>query len=276
MYGEMIETIKEELKAGVTIPYLGLGIFEGVTTEMGEAMPHDSDSMILTMNGGRAMPPRLMFEYSRAAMHLEQRKGRQFMEQMMNFIYTKPFAPLEAQTKVLGYNPMYIVDTNRDDKIQSMLADKPHTLVLGKARILANPNRYEVYEWDVENKKYFEVEESCLEEAETILLKPMGSPSPEPSFVISDADYVDWLTEAMGGFAFPSMIKTYRKGKKYLFLGVSFNRDTERMVANEITLDLEGGYVIGNEELTKKAEKFIEKHDLTYIKMDLAEFLKQL
>jgi hypothetical protein len=272
----MIKTIQAELAAGVTVPYLGLGIFEGVVTETGEAMPHDSDAMILAMNGGRAMPPRLMFEYSRAAMHLEQRKGRQFMEQMMNHIYTKPFAPLEAQKKVLAYSPPYIVDTNRDDKIQSLLADTRHTMILGKSRIMANLNRYEVYEWDVTNQKYFEVEESCLDEAPLILLKPMGSPTPEPTFVISDADYVDWLTEAMGGFAFPSMLKTYRKGKKYLFLGVSLNRDTERMVANEITLDLEGGYVVGTEPLSKKAEKFMQKHDLVYINTALPDFLKQL
>ncbi len=276
MNQELLESIKEELKAGVTIPYFGLGVFEGVTTTEGEAMPFDSDSMILMMNGGRAMPPRLMFEYSRAAMHLEQRKGRQFMEQMMNFIYTKPFGPTEAHTKILPYHPPYIVDINRDPKMQELLSGESHFLIFGKARIAAEPKRYEVYEWDVENKKYFLVDESCLDDTKPILMKPMGSPLPEPSFVISDADYVDWLTEAMGGFAFPSMIKTYRKGKKYLFMGVSFNRDTDRMVANEIALDLEGGYVVTDEELTKKAEKFIEKHDLEVIPMKLADFLKVL
>jgi len=56
----------------------------------------------------------------------------------------------------------------------------------------------------------------------------------------------------MGGFALPSVLKTYRKTKKYLFLGTSFDRDTDRMVANELTLDLEGGYVITDKELGKK------------------------
>lgn len=80
----------------------------------------------------------------------------------------------------------------------------------------------------------------------------MGTPLPEPSFVISDADYVDWLTEAMGGFAVPSVLKTYRKTKKYLFLGTAFDRDTDRMVANELTHDLEGGYFINDQPLSKK------------------------
>ena len=98
--------------------------------------------------------------------------------------------------------------------------------------------------------------------------------TPRRSFVISDADYVDCLTEAMGGFAVPSVLKTYRKTKKYLFLGTFFDRDTDRMVANELTLDLEGGYVITDQELGKKERKFIEKHNLELIEMSLEDFTK--
>ena len=44
--------------------------------------------MILSLNNGRAMSDRLMYEYSRAAMSLEQRKGREFIIQMTNHIYS--------------------------------------------------------------------------------------------------------------------------------------------------------------------------------------------
>jgi hypothetical protein len=127
----------------------------------------------------------------------------------------------------------------------------------------------------VENKKYFAVEEEVLDEAKKILFKPMGSPLPEPNFIISDADYVDWLTEAMGGFAVPGVLKSYRKTKKYLFMGTSFDRDTDRMVANELTLDLEGGYVISDKELTKKEKKFMEKHNLELLEMSLQDFTNE-
>ena len=272
MNQETLNAIKEELQAGVTIPYVGLGIFEGVTTTEGEAMPFDSDSMILMMNGGRAMPPRLMFEYSRAAMHLEQRRGVDYMTQLINWIYTKEFEPTPLQKAVANMSPRYVVDTNRDTKLQELFAFEPHCLIVGKSRILNNDYRYEIFEYDVENKRYFQVEEEALDDAKKILFKPMGSPLPEPSFIISDADYVDWLTEAMGGFAVPSVLKTYRKTKKYLFLGTFFDRDTDRMVANELTLDLEGGYVIIDRELGKKEKKFIEKHNLEVLPMSLEAF----
>lgn len=271
---DTIETIKKELRNQTTVPYFGMGIFEGTKTKEGEQMPFDSDSMILMMNNGRAMSARLMFEYSRAAMHLEQRRGVDYIQQMMNWIYTKEFDPTPLQKAIINMMPRYIVDTNRDSKIQELLSYEPHTLIVGKSRILNNDYRYEVFEWDLEDRKYFQVEEDALDDAKKILFKPMGSPLPEPSFVISDADYVDWLTEAMGGFAVPSVLKSYRKTKKYLFLGTAFDRDTDRMVANELTIDLEGGYFINDKPLSKKEKKFIEKHNLELLEMSLDEFTK--
>lgn len=270
----MIETIKKELRNQTTVPYFGLGIFYDTVTKGGEQMPFDSDSMILKMNNGRSMSPRLMFEYSRAAMHLEQRRGVEYMTQLMNHIYTQEFEPTPLHKAIVNMGPRYIIDTNRDTKLQELLSFEPHCLIVGKARISAELNRYELFEYDVENKKYFQVDEEVLDSAEKILFKPMGSPLPEPSFVISDADYVDWLTEAMGGFALPGALKSYRKAKKYLFLGTSFDRDTDRMVANELTLDLEGGYVITDKALGKKEEKFIDKHNLEVLEMSLDDFCK--
>ena len=270
----IFETIKKEIRNQTTIPYFGLGVFEGIMTKEGEAVPHDSDSLILAMNGGRAMAPRLMYEYSRAAMHLEQRRGVEYMTQLINHIYTKPFDPTPLHKAIVDMMPRYIIDTNRDTKLQEVLAYTPHCMIIGKARIMGNDYRYEVYEYDVENQKYFLVEEEVLETAEKILFKPMGTPLPNPSFIISDADYVDWLTEAMGGYAVPKVLKTYRKTKKYLFLGTAFDRDTDRMVANELSLDLEGGYVITDKELGKKEKKFIDKHNLEVIPMSLPEFIK--
>lgn len=269
-----IETIKKELRNQTTIPYFGLGIFEGTTTKEGEQMPCDSDSMILMMNNGRPMSERLMFEYSRAAMHLEERRGVEYLTQLMNHIYTKDYEATPLHKAILDMMPRYIIDTNRDPKLQELLAFEPHCLILGKSRITMEKDRFELYEYDVENKKYFEVEEEALDDAKKILFKPMGSTLPEPTFVISDADYVDWLTEAMGGFAMPPAIKSYRKAKKYLFLGTSFDRDTDRMVANELTMYLEGGYVITDKELGKKEKKFIEKHNLEVLEMSLEDFSK--
>ncbi|WP_024791024.1 MULTISPECIES: SIR2 family protein [unclassified Lebetimonas] len=271
---ELIKNIKKEIKENKTVPYLGIGIFKNVKTKEGEQMPYDSDSLILMMNNGRAMSPRLMYEFSRAAMHLEQRRGYEYIQQLTNWIYSKPFEPTEIHKEIVNLNPKYIIDTNRDSKFQELLLDVEHILIVGKARILDNDYRYEIYKFDIQTKQYIKTDDEELKNAQKILFKPMGSTLPKPSFIISDADYVDWITEAMGGFAVPAFLKKYRKGKKYLFLGADFSKDTERMVANELTLDLDGGYYVKEPPLSKKEENFLKRHNLTHIPISLEEFNK--
>ena len=55
-------------------------------------------------------------------MHLEQRRGVDYIQQLTNWIYTKPFDPTSLQKALIDMQPRYIVDTNRDSKIQELLS----------------------------------------------------------------------------------------------------------------------------------------------------------
>ena len=67
-----MDDIKKKIQDGELIPFLGMGVFKDTKNSDGTQLPFDSDSMILSLNNGRAMSDRLMYEYSRAAMSLEQ------------------------------------------------------------------------------------------------------------------------------------------------------------------------------------------------------------
>ena len=271
-----MDDIKQKLKEGSLIPFLGMGIFKDSVAKDGSTLPFDSDSMILALNNGRAMSHRLMYEYSRAAMSLEQRKGREFIIQMTNHIYSSKEYDLPLTYQWLKtIQPKYVIDTNMDDSLLKIYNDIEHILITGISRITADYDRFVIYKFDVASKTYTRIPKEELTLDLPILLKPMGSTKPEMNFVISDADFVDWLTEAMGGYAIPPILKDLRRDKEYLFMGVDFSRDTFRMVANEVTLELKGGItLLDKEELTKKEEKFIRTHNLENIKMSIDEFIK--
>jgi len=267
---------EKEIKEGRLVPFLGMGVFKETKTEEGVQIPFDSDSMILALNGGRAMSPRLMYEYSRAAMSLEQRKGRPFIEQMTNHIFTaKPYPMPEVYTWLKTLMPRYVVDLNLDDSLLKLYADQDHFLITGVSRIMAGYDRFLVYMYTVSTGEYQRVEKELLSPMLPILFKPLGCTVPEKSFIISDADFVDWLTEAMGGYALPPFLKTFKNDKSYLFLGIDFDRDTYRMVANEVTLGLKDGYLVNDKEkISKKEEKFLSGHKIEKLEMSLADFLK--
>lgn len=222
------------LEDGSIVPYIGAGTLTGVTEKStGNPIPADSDSLILAMNDGKPMAPRLMYEFPRAAMNLENKKGRKFIERFLTETYgNKTWTTSVFHQWLTERDVPYIIDINRDTQIQNMWADRPHLLIVGVARIAGTDFRYQIYQ-------YFggEYRKVTAEEADTtlpVLFKPMGTPRPEPNFIASDADYVDYITELMGGFAIPSFIKEKRVGKQYLFMGLRMNRDTERMVLSDM------------------------------------------
>lgn len=229
------QSIIAGLNDGSVIPYIGPGVLKGVTSLNGDAhMPCDSDSLILAMNNGQPMAPRLMYEFPRAAMNLELKKGRSFVEKFLTKTYAEthwkraPFHDWLAQIK-----PRYVIDINRDTQLQQSYSETPHTLIVGTARIAATDYRFKIYHHDGTGYSN-EIAQGDIQPDLPILFKPMGTPLPEPSYVAADADYVDYITELMGGFAIPDYVKLYRKGKRYLFIGVPMTRDTERMVLSDI------------------------------------------
>lgn len=272
-----MDDILQKIKDGTVIPFLGMGVFENTKATDGTQLPFDSDSMILSLNNGRAMSDRLMYEYSRAAMSLEQRKGREFIIQMTNHIFSsKEYELPKVYQWIKAIKPPYVVDTTMDDSLLKIYDDETHYLITGISRITADYDRFVIYKFDPSSKEYTQIDKEAFTLDAPVLFKPMGSTKPEMNFIVSDADFVDWLTEAMGGYAIPAPIKEYRKDKEYLFMGVDFSRDTFRMVANEITIGLKGGYsLINKDELTKKEDKFISTHNITNITTGIDEFISE-
>lgn len=271
-----IAQIASELKSGETILYIGMGIFKGYSFADGSSVPHDSDSIILAMNEGRPMAPRLMYEYARAAMSMEQSRGRKYLEEKLKNIYKQQMQQNSVHALIAKLMPRFVVDTNYDESLSKIYSGVPHFVVYGKARIGASLDRFEIFEWSPEAAAYTRVAKELLGLDKPIIFKPMGGIAPEASLIVSDADFVDWLTEAMGGFAVPPILKEYREGKKYLMMGLTFSKDTERMVANEITIGLNGGYFVSDEEPVKNCTKYLASHKMEAITENPNELAKKL
>ena len=260
------------LKDGSIVPYLGPGVLADVRNPAtGEAIPADSDSLIIAMNGGKPMAPKLMYEFPRAAMNIELKRGRTTVTKFLNHTYgetTWTRAALHDWLK--GIAPHYVIDINRDTQLQDSYADVPHNLIVGVARISGTAFRYKIYFWDGQAYQPSEVINTAI----PILFKPMGTPRPEGVYIASDADYVDFITELMGGFSIPPEIKELRKGKQYLLMGMRLNRDTERMVmADMIWSAAEPAGWVFIAEPTDKERRYCKKIGLEIIQSDIHEFI---
>lgn len=276
MTNEVINEILSGLYENRVVPYLGPGVLFDVRNKLtGEAMPADSNSLILAMNNGKPMAPKLMYEFPRAAMNQELKRGRTFLTQFLNKLYGETsWTRAALHDWIAEWKPNYVVDINRDTQMQQSYADEEHTLICGIARISASEFRFRLYQFD--GKEYFEINQEQVDPLLPILFKPMGTPLPEANFIASDADYVDYITELMGGFAIPSFLKEYRKDKQYLLVGMPLNRDSERMVMSDIIYGAKEdpkGWVL-NKNPTAKERRFCARIGLEIIDMDISEFIE--
>ncbi len=277
----MSSTVFSEILSGLydnqVIPYLGPGVlFDSKSKIDGRPIPADSESLILAMNGGKPMAPKLMYEFPRAAMNQELKRGRNFLTQFLDKTYGQTKWSRAAVHEWLGeWRPRYVVDINRDTQLQDTYADEEHTLVVGLARVVGTNFRYKVFHYD--GSTYFEIPQEQIDKNLPVLFKPMGTPKPEANYVASDADYVDFISELMGGFAMPTFLKEYRQDKKYLLLGLALNRDSERMVMSDITYgakEQRGWFLRKNP--TDKEKRFTERLGFELIEIDSQEFLAQI
>jgi len=272
MTPELREKLLAGLKDGSIVPYLGPGVLADVkNVATGAPIPADSDSLIYAMNDGKPMAPKLMYEFPRAAMNVELKRGRSAVTKFLNRTYGETAWTRGAVHDWLkGIAPHYVIDINRDTQLQDSYANVPHNLIVGIARLGGTDFRYKLYFWDDVAYQKTEVINAAL----PILYKPMGTPKPEANYIASDADYVDFITELMGGFSIPPEVKELRKGKQYLFMGLRLNRDTERMVMSDViyaAAEPAGWVLIQNP--TDKERRFCKKQKLELIEADVFDLI---
>jgi hypothetical protein len=269
-----LETLVNDLAHGALVPYLGPGALTGaVDPTTHEAIPADSDSLILAMNDGKPMSKRLMWEFPRAAMNVELKRGRAAVHRFLETTYNQRVwtrAPLHDWLQTL--RPPYVIDINRDTQLQDSYAEIPHTLIRGIARTGGTDYRFRLHQYD--GKNYHEINQEAVDSTLPILFKPLGSPRPDATYIASDADFVDYITELMGGFAIPNFVKTLRVNKRYLFIGLRFQRDTERMVMSDMIYNAASpaGWALIPEP-TDKERRFCQKKDIVIIEADVADLL---
>ncbi|TAK60008.1 SIR2 family protein [Methylobacter sp.] len=274
MSSSILSEILNGLYENTVVPYLGPGaLFDATNKLTGTPMPADSNSLILAMNNGNPMAPKLMYEFPRAAMNQELKRGRNFLAQFLTKLYGETeWTRAAVHDWLAEWRPAYVIDINRDTQLQESYADEEHTLIVGVARITASHFRFKIYHYDCSD--YFEIPQDQIDHRLPILFKPLGTPKPEASYIASDADYVDYITELMGGFAIPDFLKEYRKGKQYLFIGMPLNRDSERMVMSDIVYGAaeRKGWVL-NKNPTDKERRYCKKIGLEILDLGVEDLL---
>ena len=261
----ILTDVVARLRGGTVIPYLGPGVAELSKP----AVPMNPEALAAFFGSKVALPRRARGNAWAAAQHIESTRHRATVTALMAEAFAAPVAPTPLHHHLATMPLPLIVDSWYDGAMRSALAGR-HDWgeIQGITRAGIGEDRWYRF-YDAEGR---EVDRTQAASWTTMLYKPHGSIAPAKNFLISDADYVEVLTEIDIQTPIPDEVKARRTGRSFLFLGCRFNDQLLRTYARQISKRSTDTHyaVVEPDAMSKNELRFLASQGLTPLAIPLA------
>jgi hypothetical protein len=261
----LLAEIATALRAGEIVPYIGPGVTELCAPEI----PVTPTALANFFATKVALPKRAKGNAWASAQHIESMKHRSTVTALMTEAFRASVTPSPLQKYLAGLKLPMIVDSWYDGAFRIALAGHDGWgEVQGITRAGIGEDRWYRF-YDKDGK---EASKGDAEGWTTLLYKPHGSIVPAANFLISDADYVEVLTEIDIQTPIPEAVKNRRAGRNFLFLGCRFNDQLLRTYARQVMKRSGTRHyaVVEAETLTRNEICFLSTQGITVIDMPTA------
>jgi hypothetical protein len=264
--------ISARLHDGDLLPYLGPGLLRLT----GGMVPDSPEALAAALGARVRLPARARGNCWAAAQFIENRRFRATLNALMDEIFAVEPPPSPLHQVLAALKPSMIVDTWYDATMRRALGvDVDWVEIQGAARVAIGEDRW-VRCYDATGSV---VAPDRLGHARTILYKPHGAIKPGGQFLLTDADYVEVLTEIDIQTPIPQDIRQRRQGRGFLFLGCRFDEQTLRTFAREILKRSGGKHVAvfdDPETLTRNERRFLTEIGAEIVACPLALVARHL
>lgn len=222
-----LREIASELKTGSIVPYIGPGLTQLTPTKV----PMTPEALAEFFATKVALPKRAKGNAWAAAQHIESMKHRSTVSALMNEAFADPIAPTPLHNHLASMHLPMIVDSWYDQAMRIALQDySDWGEIQGITRAGIGEDRwYRFYD-----SNGAETSKESAESWTTLLYKPHGGVAPAKNFLISDADYVEVLTEIDIQTPLPEAVKNRRAERSFFFIGCRFHDQLLRTYARQI------------------------------------------
>lgn len=224
----LLVDIAARLRNGSIVPYLGPGVAELSKSDV----PRTPDALATFFGTKVALPRRARGNAWAAAQYIESNKHRSTVTGLMAQAFAAPVEPTALHRHLATLRLPMIVDTWYDGAMRAALGARDGWgEVQGITRASIGELRwYRFYDADGD-----EADSVAAGNWTMVLYKPHGGVLPARNFLISDADYVEVLTEIDIQTPIPEIVKQRRIGRSFLFIGCRFDDQLLRIYARQIT-----------------------------------------
>jgi len=251
-YDRWIRAVHEGLTQRKLSPYLGPEILPA-----GTGVPTSYRELAEFFGKKVALPRRARGNLWASAQYVESQKLRATAVAYMAEAFAMSNASTPFHAYLASLELPLIVDTWYDDSMRNALSGRDDWAeIQGISRAGIGEDRfYRAYDGEGELSMPAAVEKT------TLLYKPHGAKSPAKNFLVSDADYVEVLTEIDIQTPIPEVVKERRAGLGFVMLGCRFHDQMLRNYARQITKRSAGpNYVLVDSTVgvTPNEQRFIE------------------
>ncbi|WP_374544593.1 SIR2 family protein [Rhodoblastus sp.] len=261
---KLVGDIARRLRAGQIVPYIGPGLAQLSSP----SIPLTPEDLAAFFGTKVALPRRAKGNAWTAAQHIESFKHRATVTALMSEAFAAPVAPTPLHVFLASLPLPLIVDTWYDAAFRDALASrKDWGEIQGNTRAGIGEDRW----YRFHDAVGAEASRADAEGWKTILYKPHGGVAPAKNFLISDADYVEVLTEIDIQTPIPDVVKDRRTERTFLFLGCRFHDQMLRTYARQITKRSAAPHyaVIDTEKLTLNERRFFASEGIIPIALPL-------
>jgi SIR2-like domain len=267
----VLASLAAPLRAGTVLPYLG----PGLAALAKPSVPMTPEALAEFFARKVALPRRAKGNAWASAQHIESMKHRSTLSTLMGEAFGPPVEPTALHHYFASLQPPMIVDTWYDGAMRGALCE--HNAwgeIQGITRAGIGEDRWYRY-YDSAGK---ETDRAAAEKWTTLLYKPHGSIVPAKNFLISDADYVEVLTEIDVQTPIPDAVKHRRTERSFLFIGCRFYDQLLRTYARQIMKRSAATHyvLVEPDSLTKNEVRFIATQGMTPIGIPLARAVEIL
>lgn len=253
--------LAERLRRGDLAPYLG----PGLAPAAGD-IPLSPAALADFLGSKVTLPARARGNAWAAAQYIESYKLRATVTALMAEAFAQPVEPHPLHHALARLGLPLIVDCWYASTMRIALgASGNWAEAQGSNRVAIGEARWYRF-FDADG---VEIEAEQAARAGTLLYSPHGGILPERSFLISDADYVEVLTEIDIQTPIPEAVRERRTMRGFLFIGCRFDDQLLRTYARQITKRSAGEHfaILDQENLTRNELRFLQEQNIAVIDM---------
>ncbi len=267
---DQLEQAMNEVAAGKRIAYLG----PEVSALSGGAAPTTPDALCAMIEAQVRAPRRASGNLWSVAQYVESRKFRATLDKIVVEAFDTPAAqPNPVHDWLARVRPPMVVDSWYDD---------------GLLRAFGKGGNWGLVQGVSRNGEWIDIFTRAYDSAgqqvgaadptwETLLYKPHGIARAGSSYLISDSDYVEVLTEIDIQRPIPEAVQDRRTGKPFLFLGCRFDDQMLRIFARQIAKRSGQGHIaVMPGPLTRMERRFLEDGGITWLDLPAAAVAEAL